>query len=85
VIPKDAGQKVCAECGEGFTCGFAAGDGSCWCFEKPRVLPMDSGGDCLCLNCLDRAIARELKDREKLDSLLTRVGKRGKNNASRPS
>lgn len=71
-MPKDAGEKVCAECGSGFTCGFAAGEGTCWCFDRPRVLPVDGSRDCLCPECLDRAIARELEERKKFDDILKR-------------
>jgi hypothetical protein len=54
-FPKDTASSprrlVCAECGTEFGCDLS---GNCWCAEEPVLLPMpgDSGGDCLCRDCL---------------------------------
>src|SRR5260370_40013690 len=52
-------QKSCSNCGVSFTCGPAAGKGSCWCEELPRVsLVAGADQDCLCPACLSEAIGK---------------------------
>src|SRR5712692_5919345 len=49
--------KSCSNCGVSFTCGPTVGKPNCWCEEFPRVsLAADAGQDCLCPECLRRAI-----------------------------
>jgi hypothetical protein len=51
-------QKSCSSCGVTFTCGLAAGKGSCWCEELPHIsLAVGADQDCLCPTCLSEAIA----------------------------
>lgn len=59
--------KACPRCGEGFTCGMAAGEQSCWCAELPNVISLDGilfpgddvkYEDCLCPNCLQELIGQ---------------------------
>ena len=52
-------QKSCSNCSVSFTCGPAAGKGSCWCEELPHVsLVATADQDCLCPECLGQAISR---------------------------
>ncbi len=52
-------QKSCSNCGVSFTCGPAAGKGSCWCEELPLVsLVAGADQDCLCPACLSAAISK---------------------------
>src|SRR5713226_6408728 len=52
-------QKSCSNCGVSFTCGPAAGKGSCWCEELPQVsLVAGADQDCLCPQCLSQAIGQ---------------------------
>jgi hypothetical protein len=48
----------CPRCGAEFTCGLAAQQERCWCFDMPKVkLPRNQyGGKCLCPKCLREAI-----------------------------
>lgn len=51
--------KNCSNCGVSFTCGSAAGKGSCWCEELQHVsLVAAADQDCLCPECLSKAIAK---------------------------
>lgn len=47
----------CPECGAPVRCGVAEGKGHCWCFNEPPVLVARSGDQCLCRDCLRKAIA----------------------------
>src|SRR5260370_2419722 len=50
-------QKSCSSCGVSFTCGPAAGK-DCWCEDLPHVsLIAGADQDCLCPECLTKAIA----------------------------
>jgi hypothetical protein len=56
-------NKMCASCGSAFECGIEAGEMTCWCFDLPHVIPLDSigsddktGVDCLCPTCLQQKI-----------------------------
>ena len=53
------GGKRCSRCGAGFRCGRESGEQACWCAALPNVLSVPDnavGGDCLCPDCLGRAI-----------------------------
>ena len=54
---------ICKQCGTKFTCGANAGDGACWCFELPNVMPLSnearSSDDCYCKKCLEEMINRK--------------------------
>ena len=52
------GLKTCESCGAAFTCDIERGEKSCWCFELPKVMPVEEGKSCLCPACLKREIAR---------------------------
>jgi len=52
-------EKSCSSCGVSFTCGPAAGKSNCWCEGLPHVsLVAGADQDCLCPECLTRAIAK---------------------------
>ncbi|MGR8922031.1 MAG: cysteine-rich CWC family protein [Gammaproteobacteria bacterium] len=48
--------KRCRDCGRSFGCG--RDDPSCWCSELPPLpaAALDPNGDCLCPDCLERAV-----------------------------
>jgi hypothetical protein len=49
-------RLACSGCGTEFTCGLS---GQCWCAEENARLPMPTdGGDCLCRDCLRKAVAQ---------------------------
>jgi iron complex transport system substrate-binding protein len=48
--------KKCRSCGKGFTCQSV----DCWCSKMPAVMPMEEGKDCLCPECLSKAIDEKL-------------------------
>jgi hypothetical protein len=56
----DMDNKVCPNCGEAFTCDYAAGQARCWCFDLPNVLPMREDASCLCPTCLRSVIAQAM-------------------------
>ena len=47
----------CIKCGAEFHCGIAAGETTCWCMEKPVILPVpeDEATGCYCPACLEKA------------------------------
>jgi iron complex transport system substrate-binding protein len=47
--------KKCPECGKDFTCSSA----NCWCGKLPWVMPMNPEKDCLCPECLEKAISAQ--------------------------
>jgi hypothetical protein len=53
-----SGARACPRCGQNFTCGLAAVDDHCWCFDLPHVIsPKDASREgCLCPNCLGKLI-----------------------------
>jgi hypothetical protein len=58
----DTGNVRCANCGAPFTCGIAAGKGTCWCFSFPNALPVPKEGEkqgCWCAACLRQKIDAE--------------------------
>lgn len=48
-------QKKCSTCQTEFTCS-ATESTSCWCMDYPNILPVDPTTDCLCPQCLTKAI-----------------------------
>ncbi len=63
---KPTGERTCPRCGTVFTCGLAAHEESCWCFDLPRVITRarSSREGCLCPNCLKQQI-EEIQAEEK--------------------
>jgi len=56
-------NQTCSQCGAEFTCGVTAGEATCWCFDMPNIIPLDSIGTdddtqagCLCPDCLQAKI-----------------------------
>jgi hypothetical protein len=56
------GARRCPECGAAFTCGLAAGDERCWCFDLPAVMPVRADTTCLCPACLAKAIQQQQQE-----------------------
>jgi hypothetical protein len=56
------GDNACPRCGQKFTCGLAAAQERCWCFDLPHVIPMTDANreGCLCPACLKAEIDRQL-------------------------
>jgi hypothetical protein len=56
------GERACPRCGTVFTCGLAARQERCWCFDYPRILTVEDTGreGCLCPTCLQAAIDARL-------------------------
>ncbi|MGY8677358.1 cysteine-rich CWC family protein [Bradyrhizobium sp. UFLA05-153] len=53
-------QIVCSRCGTAFSCALS---GSCWCAEETARLPMPTDAeDCLCRDCLRKAVSETAKD-----------------------
>lgn len=52
------GECTCPQCGTKFTCGLAAMQATCWCFEKPKVITAAKASrqGCLCPDCLQKLI-----------------------------
>ena len=45
-------SKNCANCGTSFECGHP---GECWCSDYPAIMPVGTGKQCLCPECLAAA------------------------------
>jgi len=62
VTMDDAGSsgsraKHCPGCGAEFSCGPPSGESKCWCDNLPPLQPSAApGADCLCPDCLARAV-----------------------------
>ncbi len=59
---------TCSQCQTGFSCGFLAGNESCWCFDYPHIMPVskdnpDEANTCLCPDCLKQAILIRQNDK----------------------
>ncbi|HMJ89044.1 MAG TPA: cysteine-rich CWC family protein, partial [Candidatus Acidoferrum sp.] len=51
--------KVCPRCDARFDCHADTAATRCWCMELPRLRDVDAGCDCLCPECLRRAIGAQ--------------------------
>ncbi|UOA10391.1 MULTISPECIES: DUF5522 domain-containing protein [Methylobacter] len=49
-------NKLCSTCGTILICGVTQTGKSCWCAAYPAIMAVDSQQDCLCENCLSKAI-----------------------------
>ncbi|HXT12865.1 MAG TPA: cysteine-rich CWC family protein [Candidatus Angelobacter sp.] len=54
---RDVCVKRCSRCGDEFLCGPGSGKDACWCNDFPRMAfgSLESGRDCLCPSCLEKA------------------------------
>lgn len=53
-------QKQCSSCGSGFGCDADTNDVACWCKNVTGVIESPEPGiDCLCPQCLEKAIATQ--------------------------
>ena len=50
-------SKKCPECNKEFTCSSA----DCWCSKLPNIMPMNPDKECLCPECLEKAVAKKIK------------------------
>jgi len=57
-VPQQA--KFCSACNKPFICGSAEDGEACWCQDYPAVLPLETDQDCLCRECLGRAIDEKI-------------------------
>ena len=53
-------MKNCSKCGSRFDCGVESSK-PCWCMDYPSVLVPEEGADCLCPDCLSKAIQPQVK------------------------
>ena len=61
-LPPSSRSKRCPECGAIFPCGPESGKAGCWCGDLPPLSPPTPNRDCLCPECLAKAIARKVSD-----------------------
>ncbi len=54
--PSDRTQP-CSNCHQQFHCEIAQGKDHCWCMNLPAILPVRAQAGCLCVECLQHAIA----------------------------
>ncbi len=60
---QEAAVKICSLCGENMTCGIQSGNSTCWCFDLPHVMKMETASaGCLCRDCLEAAIKKQSGD-----------------------
>ena len=59
ISPKN---KLCSECSAILVCGSASEVESCWCFAYPAAMAVDLQQDCLCAECLGKAIQNKIAD-----------------------
>lgn len=67
---KPNGERACPRCGTVFSCGLAAHEESCWCFELPRIVTraQSSREGCVCPACLKLQIEQIQAEEEKASS-----------------
>ena len=66
-----AKQKMCSNCGAGFTCGISSGDEACWCNDLPHISPVGiEEEDCLCPRCLIDLIAKASSNHSQADDCI---------------
>jgi len=57
------GRRTCPRCGAAFTCDLLAGKQTCWCTSFPPLMPLDDQAkECLCPDCLKKAIAERTEE-----------------------
>jgi hypothetical protein len=61
-------SKRCSACGAELMCGSSQAGKSCWCAAYPAIMPIDFQQDCLCENCLSKAIQEKTIEFIKLSS-----------------
>ena len=57
-----AQNKFCTECRAILVCGSASKEESCWCFAYPALMAVDLQRECLCADCLSKAIQHKITD-----------------------
>ena len=53
-------SKRCSACGAELMCGSTQAGKSCWCAAYPAIMAIDFQQDCLCENCLNKAIQAKI-------------------------
>ncbi|MFN2579267.1 MAG: cysteine-rich CWC family protein [Pyrinomonadaceae bacterium] len=51
-----AREKQCSVCGTAFKCGPQLSGQSCWCNDLPHLKDVTPERECLCVNCLSKAV-----------------------------
>lgn len=62
-------SKHCSACHAVLVCGASQADGTCWCLDYPAIMPADFQQDCLCPDCLGKAIQEKIAEFIKTSSL----------------
>jgi hypothetical protein len=64
-----SGLSTCPICGAQFTCNAKARNRTCWCVNLPRIMPVPVDGktECLCPDCLEKAVEAQMKDARRRD------------------
>ncbi|MGZ5580108.1 MAG: DUF5522 domain-containing protein [Methylobacter sp.] len=55
-------NKHCSACHAVLVCGAAQAGETCWCLDYPAVMPADFQQDCLCAQCLGKAIQEKIAE-----------------------
>lgn len=50
-------SKKCPECDKEFICSSA----NCWCSRLPNIMPMNPEKECLCPECLEKAVVEKIE------------------------
>lgn len=68
-------QKRCSRCNASFSCGPAGARGHCWCEDLPHVsLAAAADQDCLCPECLAKAIGKLSLAKDEAPGVTARAG-----------
>lgn len=55
-------NKFCSECDAVLVCGPLQAGESCWCVAYPAIMPSDFQQDCLCADCLSKAMQEKITE-----------------------
>ena len=55
-------SKLCSECNAVLVCGSTQAGESCWCVAYPAIMSADLQQDCLCADCLSKAIQEKITE-----------------------
>lgn len=61
-------SKLCSTCGTILICGSTQVGKPCWCAAYPAIMDIDFQQDCLCENCLSKAIQGKIIEFIKISS-----------------
>ncbi|MCK9395717.1 MAG: DUF5522 domain-containing protein [Methylobacter sp.] len=55
-------SKFCSKCNAVLACGSTQAGKSCWCTAYPAIMVADLKRDCLCADCLSKAIQEKITE-----------------------